>query len=78
MGLGFQSLSEEIAKRREQKRKEEEAVAMKAMELAITDERQAQKYLNDYALKMIDMANKEIKTITLDTSMLVDSILSRR
>ena len=74
LGLGFQSLSEEIAKRREQKRKEEEAVAMKAMELAITDERQAQKYLNDYALKMIDMANKDIKTITLDTSMLVDSI----
>ena len=74
LGLGFQSLSEEIAKRREQKRKEEEAVAMKAMELAITDERQAQKYLNDYALKMIDMANKDIKTITLDTSMLVDSV----
>ena len=74
LGLGFQSLSEEIAKRREQKRKEEEAVAMKAMELAITDERQAQKYLNDYALKMIDMANKDIKTITLDTSMLKDSI----
>ena len=73
LGLGFQSLSEEIAKRREQKRKEEEAVAMKAMELAITDERQAQKYLNDYALKMIDMANKDIKTITLDTSMLIDS-----
>jgi len=74
LGLGFQSLSEEIAKRKEQKRKEEEAVAMKAMELAITDERQAQKYLNDYALKMIDMANKDIKTITLDTSMLVDSV----
>ena len=74
LGMGFQSLSEEIAKRREQKRKEEEAVAMKAMELAITDERQAQKYLNDYALKMIDMANKDIKTITLDTSMLVDSV----
>ena len=73
LGMGFQSLSEEIAKRREQKRKEEEAVAMKAMELAITDERQAQKYLNDYALKMIDMANKDIKTITLDTSMLIDS-----
>ena len=74
LGLGFQSLSEEIAKRREQKRKEEEAVAMKAMELAITDERQAQKYLNDYALKMIDMANKDIKTITLDTSMLVGAV----
>jgi len=74
LGLGFQSLSEEIAKRREQKRKEEEAVAMKAMELAITDERQAEKYLNDYALKMIDMANKDIKTITLDTSMLVGAV----
>lgn len=74
LGLGFQSLSEEIAKRKEQKRKEEEAVAMKAMELAITDERQAQKYLNDYALKMIDMANKDIKTITLDTSMLVGAV----
>ena len=74
LGMGFQSLSEEIAKRKEQKRKEEEAVAMKAMELAITDERQAQKYLNDYALKMIDMANKDIKTITLDTSMLVGAV----
>ncbi len=74
LGMGFQSLSEEIAKRKEQKRKEEEAVAMKAMELAMTDERQAQKYLNDYALKMIDMANKDIKTITLDTSMLVGAV----
>jgi len=69
LGIGFQSLSEEIAKR-----KEEQAVAMKAMELSLQDEQQGQKFLNDYALKMIDMQNKDIKTITFDTSMLVDAL----
>ena len=68
------SLSEEIAKRREEKKKEEQAVAMKAMELSLQDEQQGQKFLNDYALKMIDMQNKDIKTITFDTSMLVDAL----
>jgi len=74
LGIGFQSLSEEIAKRKEEKRKEEQAVAMKAMELSLQDEQQGQKFLNDYALKMIDMQNKDIKTITFDTSMLVDAL----
>lgn len=74
LGIGFQSLSEEIAKRREEKKKEEQAIAMKAMELSLQDEQQGQKFLNDYALKMIDMQNKDIKTITFDTSMLVDAL----
>ncbi len=74
LGIGFQSLSDEIAKRKEEKRKEEQAVAMKAMELSLQDEQQGQKFLNDYALKMIDMQNKDIKTITFDTSMLVDAL----
>lgn len=74
LGIGFQSLSEEIAKRKEEKRKEEQAIAMKAMELSLQDEQQGQKFLNDYALKMIDMQNKDIKTITFDTSMLVDAL----
>jgi hypothetical protein len=47
---------------------------MKAMELSLQDEQQGQKFLNDYALKMIDMQNKDIKTITFDTSMLVDAL----
>ncbi len=74
LGIGFQSLSDEIAKRKEEKRKEEQAVAMKAMELSLQDEQQGQKFLNDYALKMIDMQNKDIKTITFDTSILVDAL----
>ena len=71
LGIGFQSLSDEIAKRKEEKRKEEQAVAMKAMELSLQDEQQGQKFLNDYALKMIDMQNKDIKTMDFDTSMLI-------
>ena len=74
LGIGFQSLSEEIAKRREEKKKEEQAIAMKAMELSLQDEQQGQKFLNDYALKMIDMQNKDIKTKKFDTSMLVDAL----
>ena len=73
LGMGFQSLSEEISKRRADKKKEEQAVAMKAMELALQDEQQGEKFLNDYALKMIDLQNKDIKTISFDTSMLVDA-----
>jgi|TARA_X000001388_G_scaffold77194_1_gene76936 hypothetical protein len=73
LGIGFQSLNEEIAKRKADKKKEEQAVAMKAMELALQDEQQGEKFLNDYALKMIDMQNKDIKTVDFDTSMLVDA-----
>ena len=73
LGMGFQSLSEEISKRRADKKKEEQAVAMKAMELSLQDEKQGEKFLNDYALKMIDMQNKDIKTVDFDTSMLVDA-----
>jgi hypothetical protein len=74
LGMGFQSLSEEISKRRADKKKEEQAVAMKAMELSLQDEKQGEKFLNDYALKMIDMQNKDIKTKKFDTSMLVDAL----
>jgi len=65
LGMGFQDLSEEIKKRRESKRKEKQAVAMKAMEMASQDEQSAKKFLNDYSLKLIDLANKEIPRVTL-------------
>jgi hypothetical protein len=39
---------------------------MKAMEMASEDEQQAQKFLNDYSLKLIDLANKDIKLTTLE------------
>ena len=71
LGMGFQELSAEIKKRREEKRREKQAVAMKAMEMASEDEQQSQKFLNDYSLKLIDLANKDIKTTQFDTSMLV-------
>ena len=73
LGMGFQDLSAEIKKRQEEKRKEKQAVAMKAMEMASQDEQSAQKLLNDYSLILIDLANKEIKTTKFDTSMLVDA-----
>jgi uncharacterized membrane-anchored protein len=41
--------------------------------MASQDEQSAQKFLNDYSLKLIDLANKEIKTKRFDTSMLVDA-----
>ena len=47
---------------------------MKAMELSMQDEQQGQKFLNDYALKMIDMQNKDIKTMDFDTSMLIGAV----
>tara|TARA_R110002124_G_C8955574_1_gene513666 strand:+ start:59 stop:1498 length:1440 start_codon:yes stop_codon:yes gene_type:complete len=73
LGMGFQELSAEIKKRREEKRKEKQAVAMKAMEMASQDEQASQKFLNDYSLKLIDLANKDIKTTKFDTSMLMDA-----
>tara|TARA_A200000159_G_scaffold74297_1_gene69037 strand:- start:6511 stop:7875 length:1365 start_codon:yes stop_codon:yes gene_type:complete len=65
VGMGFQALSAEIKKRRESKRKEKQAVAMKAIEMASEDEQSAKKFLNDYSLKLIDLANKEIPRVTL-------------
>jgi len=73
LGMGFQDLSAEIKKRQEEKRKEKQAVAMKAIEMASQDEQSAQKFLNDYSLKLIDLANKDIKTTKFDTSSLVDA-----
>jgi len=73
LGMGFQDLSAEIKKRQEEKRKEKQAVAMKAIEMASQDEQSAQKFLNDYSLKLIDLANKDIKTTKFDTSLLVDA-----
>ena len=71
LGIGFQNLSAEIKKRKEEKQKERQAVGMKAIEMASQDEQSAQKFLNDYSLKLIDLANKDIKTKKFDTSMLV-------
>ncbi len=65
LGMGFQDLSAEIKKRQEEKRKEKQAIAMKAIEMASEDEQSAQKFLNDYSLKLIDLANKEIPRVTL-------------
>jgi len=66
LGMGFQQLADETAKRNELKRKEHQAIGFKAMELALQDEQQAQKFLNDYTLKLLDLANKPLDLTTLE------------
>lgn len=65
IGLGFQALTNQIRARNDQIAKENASIGLKATELALTDKAQADKFLQDYALKLIDLANKDIKLTTL-------------
>ena len=66
LAAGFNNLSDEVKKNEEQMRQERQQVAMKAMELAMTDEREAEKYLSDYNFELIKNANKKVEYQTIE------------
>jgi len=66
LAAGFNNLSDEVKENEERMRQERQQVAMKAMELAMTDEREAEKYLSDYNFELIKNANKKVEYQTIE------------
>lgn len=66
LAAGFNNIVDEARRREETAKQERQQVAMKAMELALEDERLAEKYLNDYNMKVIENANKKQSYVTIE------------
>lgn len=66
LAAGFNNIVEEQNRREETARQERQQIAMKAMELAMTDEREAEKLLTDYNFEQIKNANKKVDYVTID------------
>ena len=66
LAAGFNNIVDEARRREETAKQERQQVAMKAMELALEDERLAEKYLNEYNMKVIENANKKVDYITIE------------
>jgi hypothetical protein len=58
MGTGFAAFNERLKSHEKEKRQVDQQVALKAFELAKTDEKEANDYLNEYNLKRLEIANK--------------------
>ena len=66
LAAGFNNIVDEARRREETAKQERQQVAMKAMELALEDERLAEKYLNEYNMKVIENANKKVDYVTIE------------
>lgn len=66
LAAGFNNIVEEQNRREETARQERQQIAMKAMELAMTDEREAEKLLTDYNFETIKNANKKVDYVTIE------------
>ena len=66
LAAGFNNIVEEQNRREETARQERQQIAMKAMELAMTDEREAEKYLYEMSSKLIEKANADVDYITVE------------
>jgi hypothetical protein len=66
LAAGFNNIIEEAKRREETGRQERQQVAMKALELAMEDERLAEKYLNEYNMEVIKNSNKKVPYVTID------------
>jgi hypothetical protein len=58
-GAGFAAFNERLRTHRQEKRQVDQQVALKAFELAKTDEKEANDYLNQYSLKRLELANRK-------------------
>lgn len=58
MGTGFAAFNERLKSHEKEKRQVDQQVALKAFELAKTDEKEANDYLNEYHLKRLELKDK--------------------
>jgi hypothetical protein len=72
LGVGFDNISQKIEKDQAMYEQEKRDVARLATQMALEDERQAEKYLQDYSLELIKRANEPKEMITIEYDEIVD------
>ena len=67
LGIGFGNFQKRLSRADEEERKQRQQIALKAAELAMTDERAADKMLQQFSMDILknQLAGKEVKLITL-------------
>jgi len=67
LGAGFLNVSDQLRAERRERQKQKQALAMKAAELAMQDERAAQEYLTKYSIELLSNQDPgEVKPIRLE------------
>ena len=66
LSAGFSNISDKIKADKNRYEEQQKQIALKATELALSDEKQAEKFLQDIAIKKIDAANKDVDYIVLE------------
>ena len=67
LGAGFLNVSDQLRAERRERQKQKQALAMKAAELAMQDERTAQEFLTKYSIELLrDQSPGEVKPIRLE------------
>ena len=66
LGVGFTRASDKMKKNQEANAKAQQQIGLQAAQLAMQDEQKANEFLNQYAIKMIDSANKKVDYITFE------------
>tara|TARA_R100001530_G_C4320993_1_gene155815 strand:- start:3189 stop:4622 length:1434 start_codon:yes stop_codon:yes gene_type:complete len=66
LGVGFNRISERLKKEEADNAKANQQIGMQAAQLALRDEQRAEDFLNQYALKKIDAANKQQSYVTFE------------
>lgn len=66
LGVGFTKASDKMKKNQEANAKAQQQIGLQAAQLAMQDEQKANEFLNQYAIKMIDSANKKVDYITFE------------
>jgi len=67
LGAGFLNVSDQLRTERRERQKQKQALAMKAAELAMQDERTAQEYLTKYSIELLSNQDPgEVKPIRLE------------
>jgi hypothetical protein len=66
LGVGFTRVSDKMKKNQEANAKAQQQIGLQAAQLAMQDEQKAIEFLNQYAIKKIDSANKKVDYITFE------------
>ena len=66
LGVGFTRVSDKMKKNQEANAKAQQQIGLQAAQFAMQDEQKAIEYLNQYAIKKIDSANKKVDYIAFE------------
>jgi hypothetical protein len=67
IGVGFANISDQLRAERRERQKSKQALAVKAAELAMEDERRAQEYLTKYSIELLrDQDPGDVKLVRLE------------